>query len=148
MTLLYLALAIGMGSLLAVQAGVNGRLRLRAGDPARAALISSAISATTLLIYTLVAVRHPWPPPARLAAAPWWTWTGGLMGAAIVVTTLVLITRLGGALLFALIVVGQMLAALVMDQFGLLGLPRHEINPWRVVGAGLLVAGVVLIRRF
>ncbi|MEA2586713.1 MAG: bacterial/archaeal transporter family-2 protein [Thermomicrobiales bacterium] len=148
MLALYMIVAVGMGCFLALQAGVNGRLRVRTGDPVHAALFSSAIAALSLLIYAVMIVRKPWPDPAEMASAPFWIWTGGLMGAAYVVTSLVLITRLGGAVSFALIVVGQMLASLIMDHFGLLGLPRHEVNPWRVLGAAFLVAGVVLIRRF
>jgi bacterial/archaeal transporter family-2 protein len=145
---LYATIAVAMGSFLALQAGINGRLRVRAGDPVYAALISSAISAFLLLLYAVLVVRQPLPEPSRLTSAPWWLWTGGLMGAAYLVTALVLVTRLGGAVWFALVVVGQLLASLVMDHYGLLGLPRHEVNPWRVLGVAFLVLGVVLIRRF
>ncbi|HEY7033211.1 MAG TPA: DMT family transporter [Thermomicrobiales bacterium] len=148
MLAVYMTIAVAMGCLLAVQPAVNGRLRIRVGDAVHAALISSTISACSLLLYSLIVVRKPWPESAQLTAAPWWLWTGGLMGAVYVTISLVLLTRLGGAVYFASIVVGQMFATLVMDHFGLLGLTRHEVNPWRVLGAAFLVAGVVLIRRF
>jgi transporter family-2 protein len=147
MVVLLMLTAVGMGSVLATQVGVNGRLRVRTGDPVYAALISSTIAALSLLIYSVVVVREPWPAVVRLTSAPWWIWTGGLMGALYVVMSLVLVSRLGGAALFGSIVLGQMLAAITMDHFGLLGLQRHEVNLWRVFGALLLVAGVVLIRR-
>ena len=41
-----------------------------------------------------------------------------------------------------------MLASLVIDQYGLIGFPEHPITLFRVLGAALLVAGVVLIRAF
>jgi transporter family-2 protein len=148
MLAVYLTIAVAMGCLLAVQPAVNGRLRLRAGHAAHAALISTSISTISLLLYSFAVVRKPWPESAQFTSAPWWIWTGGLMGAVYVTTSLVLVTRLGGAVFFATIVVGQMLATLVMDHFGLLGLPRHEVNPLRIAGAAFLVAGVVLIRRF
>jgi bacterial/archaeal transporter family-2 protein len=37
--------------------------------------------------------------------------------------------------------------ALLLDQFGALGLPREPINLGRIVGAVLVIAGVVLVRR-
>ena len=148
MFLVYCAIAIGMGCFLALQAGVNGQLRLRTGDPVRAALLSSAIAATSLLVYSLVAVREPWPSADRLIGGPWWLWIGGVLGAVYVATSLVLVTRLGSTLMFALIVVGQMVAARFLDHYGLLGIPRHEVSPLRILGVGLLVVGVVLIRRF
>src|SRR5262249_23383134 len=123
MLALYVTIAVAMGGFLAVQVAVNGRLRLRAGDPAHAALISTSISTLSLLLYSVAVVRKPWPDSTQLTSAPWWIWTGGLLGAVYVATSLVLLSRLGGAILFASIVVGQMLATLVLDHFGLFGLP-------------------------
>jgi transporter family-2 protein len=143
-----MSIAVAMGCFLAVQPAVNGRLRIRVGDPVHAALVSTTISTLSLLLYSVAVVRKPWPNTAHLTSAPWWIWTGGLMGAVYVVTSLVLLSRLGGAVLFASVVVGQMLATLAMDHYGLFGLPRHEVNPWRVLGAAFLVVGVALIRRF
>ena len=39
-------------------------------------------------------------------------------------------------------------AAIILDQFGLLGSAVREISPGRIAGALLLIAGVVLIRKF
>ena len=49
--------------------------------------------------------------------------------------------------LFAAIVTGQMFASLAFDQFGWFGLTPRPIDLTRVLGAVLLVGGVVLIRR-
>ena len=40
---------------------------------------------------------------------------------------------------------GQTIAALLLDHFGLLGNPRAEASPLRLLGAGLLIAGVLVI---
>jgi transporter family-2 protein len=57
-----------------------------------------------------------------------------------------LIPRLGAAMVIALIVAGQMLGSLAFDHFGLLGVPVHPANVPRLMGAALLVGGVILIR--
>ena len=144
---LYATAAVAAGALLPVQAAINGRLRPWVGGALPAALASVLVSAALMLALTLASGARV-PPVARLAAAPWWVWIGGLLGAGFVVASLALVARLGAAFLFALAVVGQMLASLVLDHFGLLGVPQHGVTPPRVLGAGLLVAGVVLIRRF
>jgi transporter family-2 protein len=54
---------------------------------------------------------------------------------------------LGGALLFAAIVLGQMIAATVADQFGVAGYPGHSIDVYRILGIALVVAGVFLFHR-
>ena len=139
-------LAVVLGVLLAVQVGVNARLRYHVGDAAIAGLISAAVAALSLLVY-LLAARRSWPDPAEALRAPWWVWTGGIIGGLYISLTLPLVTRLGAALLLALLVVGQLLAALVLDHFGALNLPRHAVNPWRILGVAFLIVGVVLIRR-
>jgi transporter family-2 protein len=57
-----------------------------------------------------------------------------------------LIPRLGAAIVIGLIVAGQMIGSLVFDHFGLLGVPVHSMSVSRLLGAMLLILGVVLIR--
>jgi transporter family-2 protein len=40
-----------------------------------------------------------------------------------------------------------MLASMVFDHYGLLGMVQHAATPSRLLGAVLIVTGVVLIRR-
>jgi bacterial/archaeal transporter family-2 protein len=54
--------------------------------------------------------------------------------------------HLGAAALVVLLVAGQSVAALVLDHFGWVGFPVHEISPGRILGVGLLAAGVALVR--
>jgi transporter family-2 protein len=138
-------ITIWMGALLATQVGVNAVLRDRAESAILAALISTATSTTSLVIVTLLA-RERFPPLSQLGSAPWWIWTGGLMGALYVALAPVFAVRLGGAVFFAMVLVGQMLAAMAFDHFGLFGLPQQDLELAKVIGVGFLVAGVVLIR--
>ena len=71
-----------------------------------------------------------------------------LLGAFFVTRTVILAPRIGVAMTFSLIVAGQMLITLLLDQFGFLGLPVKEISFARVGGILLITAGVVMIRRF
>ena len=48
----------------------------------------------------------------------------------------------------ALLIAGQMAMSLVMDHYGWLGIPAQPMTLWRVLGAVLLLAGVILIRKF
>jgi len=49
---------------------------------------------------------------------------------------------------FSLIIAGQMIVTLIIDHFGLLGVPVKEISPIRIGGILLITVGVVLIRKF
>jgi transporter family-2 protein len=57
-----------------------------------------------------------------------------------------LIPRLGAAALMAFLVAGQLIAGMVIDRIGLLGVAVREISVGRIAGALLLVAGAVMVR--
>ena len=65
---------------------------------------------------------------------------------AIVAVAILLLPALGAATLFALVIAGQVLAAVTLDHFGAFGLTPHPISTARLAGAALLIAGVILIR--
>lgn len=139
--------AVAAGALLPIQASINGRLRPFVGGAIPATLVSVAVSTTTMVVLVL-ATRTPVPTGSKLTGSPWWVWTGGILGVVVVLVSLGLVNRLGAAFLFALMVVGQMLASMVIDHFGLFGVSEHAVSPLRVLGVMLLLAGVMLIRFF
>jgi transporter family-2 protein len=144
--ILLLLLALAAGVLLPVQAGVNAQLRSVVGSPLAAALVSFLVG-TAGLGTAAVIFRAPMAVRTAWAVSPWWLWVGGLIGALYVVATIVLAPRLGAATLVAAVVAGQMIASLLLDQYGLLGFPTHAINGLRVLGAALVTVGVILVQR-
>ena len=72
----------------------------------------------------------------------------GLLGALYVLATIIVIPRLGAATTVGLILAGQVLASIVIDHFGLIRVPVHELNIPRLAGAVLIVIGVALVQRF
>ena len=125
---------------------MNTRMRAFAAGPFGAALMSFVVGAVALAL-VLALVRAPWPGQ-QLAQAPWWTWCGGLMGALYVLGAVLIAPRIGPGPLLALVVMGQMSAALVLEHHGWLGTVRHEVNWVRVLGVFLIVIGAALVRLF
>jgi bacterial/archaeal transporter family-2 protein len=76
-----------------------------------------------------------------------WAWSGCLFGAIFIALSIITIPKLGGAAYIAILVAGQMIAALALDHFGRLGIPERQIDLPRLLGMALLVGGVVLIHR-
>ncbi|NLM38151.1 MAG: DMT family transporter [Firmicutes bacterium] len=142
---LYLLLAFLGGVAVMFQVGVNSQLRNWVGHSVFAAFISFSIGALVLFFYILIQ-RVPWPDWSKTWQAPWWVWLGGALGAFYVWTTIVVAPKIGTAALMSLVVTGQMLISLTLDHFGLLGLARHPVNVWRLLGVLLLLLGVALIR--
>jgi transporter family-2 protein len=144
MALILVAILVGL--VLPLQAGVNAQLRTQVGHPLVAAFISFLVGTVALAI-ALVVARIPAPPARTLAGTPGWLWTGGLLGAGYIAVAVVLAPRLGAATLIASVVTGQMLASIVLDHFGWVGFAQHPLTPARGLGALLVVVGVILIRR-
>ncbi len=144
---LLIALSVAAGMTAPVQAAINAHLRTFLLSAYAASFISFVVG-TLALAALLLARREAVPFATAFAAAPWWAWSGGIIGAFFVTVSIVAAPKLGAATMMALFVTGQMLAGLVMDHYALLGFPHVPATPMRIVGAVLLVAGVILIRGF
>jgi bacterial/archaeal transporter family-2 protein len=139
----YAVLALLAGALLPLQALINARL----GHATAGGLFASACSflvGTIALALVLLATRPAVPSADALLRLPPWVWTGGLLGAAFVVVATLAVPRIGAAPLVALVVLGQMLAALLLDHFGVLQAAR-TVDASRVLGAVLVLVGVLLV---
>jgi transporter family-2 protein len=145
MTFLLLALALVAGSMLTVALSLNSQLGTVLGDSLLAGTVSFVIGTACLTAVSLVA--EPWPSAATLAGTEWWAWTGGFFGALYLVSNIFFISRLGLLTAVGLAITGQMLASMVIDQFGLLGTPVEPLAVGSATGGLLTILGVGLIVR-
>jgi bacterial/archaeal transporter family-2 protein len=143
--LLLAFVAVLAGTAFPIQAGINAGLGQHLGSPYWAAMASGAVLTFGVAALCTLILRLP-SPVQGATDAPWWAWTGGLVGGCLLTTSIVLVPRLGGAVLIACVVLGEVLAALVLDHFGWLGYPREPLTMPRLAGAGMIVAGVALAR--
>jgi bacterial/archaeal transporter family-2 protein len=143
----FLIIAIVIGILMPTQAAVNNKLATLMQSPILAALVSFLVGTVCLLIYCLVG-GVSLSNLGLVRTAPPSAWFGGVIGAIYISTVAFLVPRLGVALMFSLIVAGQMLITLVFDHYGILGVPVKAINLPRLIGVLLVIGGVVLIRRY
>ena len=144
----YILLAVVAGAMMPTQAATNNKMAVVLGDnPVFAAFISFFIGTVALFVYVL-ASGTPLGDMASAKNAPPIAWIGGVLGAFFVTATVTLVPRLGVALTFSLIIAGQMIVTLIIDHYGLLGVPVKEISLARIGGILLITAGVILIRKF
>jgi transporter family-2 protein len=143
---LFILMALAIGAILPMQAAINARLAKTSGSPVMAAFISFAVGTLALIIFLLIMGQFHFRFVS--SSSPWWIWTGGLLGTFFVAGIVMLLPRLGVVLSFSLVLAGQMFAAILFDQFGLMGLTVREISAGKIIGALLLIAGVVLIRKY
>ena len=133
------------GGATALQAPTNARLATAVTGPVNAAFVSFAVGTAALGI--LAAILHARPDITAAKGLPWYAWVGGLYGAIFVVAATWAVPRLGVAMTITLMVGGQLLLSLALDHFGALGVPRQPLNIGRIAGVGLVLAGVLLVRR-
>lgn len=139
-------LAVGAGVSVLVQQVLNTNLRTELNSAAWSGFASYFLGVICMFAFA-VAIRDPIPSVTTLARVPWWAWSGGVFGAIFIGLAIFLVPKLGAAAFIALLVTGQMLAALLFDHFGWLGIPERHIDLPRLIGVALLVGGVILIRR-
>jgi transporter family-2 protein len=142
---LYLLLVALAGTALALQAPINAQLARWLEHPVRSSMVSFTVGALSLFVLTLFWGR--WPGLNKLQEAPPWVWAGGLLGAFYVTVIILATPRIGATATFALVIAGQLSASILMDHFGVLGLPKHPADWMRLLGVGFLVLGALLIRR-
>lgn len=141
----YLLLALGVGLIVPLQSAVNNQLKqLTGGSTVLAALVSFGVG-TLALAVTALLTQQKWSALGQLNQVSPWQLTGGMMGALFVFGTTLLAPRLGVTVMLALIIGGQILASLLFDRFGWLGLPVREITPLRLLGVALVLLGVLLV---
>lgn len=137
-------LAIAAGAVLPIQALINGRLALGLGGPLPAANVSFAVAAVVLVAVQLV-LRHSLPNGSQIAAIPLWAWLGGCFGVIYVAGAIVSVGSLGAAAAVCLMVAGQIGAALLADQFAILGVADHPVTLPRLLGAVLVAIGATIV---
>lgn len=139
-------LGIVAGMFVAVQAPINAALARGIGMPVAAAAISFAVGTVALVLIASLMVQSQGIALQWRAPAAWLFVAGGLLGAVFVTCNVILAPKLGAAALMAFLVTGQLLAGLMLDRIGFLGLAVREITTGRIAGALLLICGALLIR--
>ena len=145
---LLIALAIGAGMLIPIQAGFNSTFKDHAGHPLYGALINFTVGLLVLTLITtgfVLAKQATTPTLNNLSQAPWWSWLGGLCGAMLVFSASVAGRPLGAAGLIACLITGQLVSSVLIAHNGWLGVPRTPVSPMRIAGVVLLVAGLTLV---
>ena len=139
-----LLVALG-GAGLTLQAVWNARLRASTTSPVLTAMISVLVTLLSLaLVWASGATERGALPVFN--ALPSWAWFGGVFAAVYLVVSLIALPKLGAAVVFSLVIAGQMVAALIVDSTGVFEVVQIPLSLSRGLGAILLLLGVILIQ--
>ncbi len=132
------------GIVVAAQTAVNRKLGIQIDKPFYAVLISFTVGTIGTILICLFK-GDELPDKEKLTSGPWWMWIGGLLGVIYVATSVIAAAKLQVTITLVLIVGGQLVGALIIDNFGLLGTTPREVSWQRVLGCILALSGAALV---
>lgn len=144
--ILFATLSFLVGLLIPFQSLINSKLGQTIQHPFGAAFVSFTGG---FVIFLVACFIHPlgFPSVKKLTSIPWYYLTGGVIGAGFILTAIFVVPRLGSTAWIALIVTGQLVMSLIVDHFGMMGVPVEPVSLPRVFGAILLLGGTFLLIR-
>lgn len=139
-----LAFVFAGGIALGLQPPVNAALSRTLGDSIVATAVSFAVG--FVVLFAAIAARNAFPSLALIREVRPWMLAGGLLGAFYVWSSIWSVSRLGVVTMIATIILGQLVAAILIDRAGAFGLPVREITWQRVAAVAMVGAGLVMSR--
>ena len=132
------------GFVMPLQTSINTRLRRSLGTPFRASGVNFFVGLCFLVVLSFL-LCDGLIPFRKLAGQPVWMFLGGFCGVTVLTGNLVLFPILGATQTIVFPLFGQIVMGILIDTFGWF---RGDVVPltlWRVLGAALVFAGVVLV---
>ncbi len=127
---------------LSFQTSINGRLRKSVGSPFLTSLISFCVSLVFIGIMAFFTTENLILPMEFIEAQPVWIWLGGVFGFTFLTGNILLFPKLGAVQTVIFPVLGQILAGLLIDEFGFFGAPIAPIGLIKAIGTALVLGGV------
>ncbi len=141
----WLVILIGLlgGVAVGIQSPLVGAMGKRVGGTASSFLVhlSGMIFSGILLVLEGGEEIRDWNK------LPWYMLAAGIFGLILYQTINITLPRLGSTMMIALIIVGQLLMGVIIDQFGLLGVTARHIDLPRILGVVALLIGGYLISK-
>ncbi len=135
-------LAVFAGSLLPAHFATNSALANELNSTTLTGAISYLVG--SLFLFALLITQRLKPDWLAARRGPLWAWLGGAVGSAYVVGSVILTKALGAALATTLVIASQIITAILLDHFGVLGLQQRRINRLRLLAVLLAFAALAL----
>ena len=143
-TMRYAAIMLAAGIRIPVLAGLNSALGVRLGNPAAAALCLFAVASLSALVVFFLTGAHG---VGNIRTAPLHLFLAGFLVAFYVLSITWIAPKFGVGNAVFFVLVGQLISAALIDQFGLFGAQVTQLTLARASGIGLMLAGIFLTQK-
>lgn len=144
-TLRYAVIMLAAGIGIPILAAMNAQLGQRIGSPPAAAVVLFSVAFAGAIVFA--AATGALPALARLGAQPKYLMLAGLFVLFYVLSITFVAPRFGVGNAVFFVLLGQMIAATLIDRYGLFGALPRPISVPRGAGLFLMAAGLALIQR-
>jgi len=135
---------IFVGSLISLQGSANSALGKYLEHPLHAAIVSFSSGLLVLCLVSLF-MKIGFPSATKVLATPKSLLIGGFLGTIYVTSVIVCAPKVGVATVVLAALCGQIIFSLVLDHIGAFGMPQNPIDLPRVIGACLMILGLMVI---
>ena len=139
----YISVMLLAGVGIPVLAALNAQLGSRIGSPPAAATVLFGVAFLAAFL-TMVFVTGA-EPLARIPAQPKYLLLAGLLVAFYVLSITWVAPRFGVGNAIFCVLLGQLISAALIDQFGLFGAITRDLSAWRMGGIGLMATGLLMV---
>lgn len=139
---IYTLLALIIGAVAAVYLPMNSSVARYLGSTLTANMTFYSVALVTSVLLFLI--FGDFDTLSRISRVPPQLYLTGFVSAFIVLAITFLIPKIGARQLVVLSIAGQVLMAMVISHLGVLESPQDPITLKKILGAGLLVAGVAV----
>jgi transporter family-2 protein len=140
----YVGIMLLAGMAIPVMAAMSGGIGVRVGNPSFA---TATVFALAFAICAVAAMATGLPRMAQVATVPPWLYLGGLCVAFYGLSITFVGPRFGLANAIFCVLVGQIIAAALIDHFGWFGTSQTPIDAKRLLGMAVMVGGLFLAKK-
>ena len=136
----YALITILSGVLISGMVAINGELTAIVGN-APATVVIHVMGLVALVAAFGLRRMHPHPGQRM----PWHLYIGGVIGVGSVLMNNYTYPILGVSITLGLGLLGQLVFSLMIDRFGLFGMPKLSLRPHRIISALIVLAGIAVM---
>jgi len=143
-TLKYAAIMLAAGIGIPVLAGLNAALGIRLGNPAAAAFCLFGVA--FLAVFVVFALTG-FSGLSSISSAPKHLFLAGILVAFYVLSITWIAPKFGVGNAVFFVLLGQIVAAALIDHFGLFGAKQVAMSFMRAGGVSLMIVGIFLVQK-